>query len=417
MTAHIATPPNTQLPPLILRSSYSSDFGLKLAAITMAGLEVSLNDSGVTVDAANDARMEETAEAASHPEEAEVPSSEEEGNEETENIPQTGSTRSSQKMTSKRKQNHVPKIFLDSITVLIPIDVRADLKIAIQKTRQKRIQSIQKRFPSLRKEAKKSEIDGKEALSDEEDDDMKDGLKKNQQPSKPTHVPQREQYGSVLDYLEAKYVRGVMLGDEEDDEEIVDDASEGQGSVYSKGSFLDDTDLQRDVAEQVMANTTLTKLELEEDDADFFVNVGNLEVEDNDYGDQYDPLQDKDTQGTKKRKKSQSASQSTPTKKGKKKSPDGGAGSAKSKKSTSSPTKLKASASTGSNKGDKEETANEDAELNAKKHKAKVDSIYKKMVAMIKKMSSAELPRRKTKLKVALTCPTNKKPGDDLTFT
>jgi hypothetical protein len=38
-------------------------------------------------------------------------------------------------------------------------------------------------------------------------------------------------------------------------------------------------------------------------------------------------------------------------------------------------------------------------------------------VASIKKMSDEELPRRRTKLKVALTCPPNKKPGDDITFT
>ena len=87
----------------------------------------------------------------------------------------------------------------------------------------------------------------------------------------------------------------------------MDDKSEGHGSLFSGGSFLDDRDLQRDVAEQVMANTTMTKLELEEDDTDFFVNVGNLEVEDNEYGDHYDPLQDKDNQTSKKRKKSQSS--------------------------------------------------------------------------------------------------------------
>jgi hypothetical protein len=388
---------------------------------TMASLEVSVDASEITMDGANDVSMDDAAASASHPEEAEL-SSEEEEDEETENIPQNGSSRSSKNKTANRKQHHVPKIFQDSITVLIPIDVRADLKIAIQKTRQKRIQTIQKRFPSLKKEANKSQEEGNEELAEDAEDDKDEPqdqkIKKNrQQKNKPTNGPQRERYGSVMDYLEAKYVKGVMLGDE-DEEENIDDASEGQGSIYSKGSFLDDTDLQRDVAEQVMANTTLTKLELEEDDADFFVNVGNLEVEDNDYGDHYDPLQDKDTQGTKKRKKSQSASPSTATNKVKKKKTEGGPDSVKSKKSTSSSTSTKKNATASvSSKGEKEETGTDDQEISAKKQKAKLDGIHKKLVGMIKKMSALDLPRRKTKLKVALTCPANKKPGDDLTFT
>jgi len=141
-----------------------------------------------------------------------------------------------------------------------------------------------------------------------DDDEEENAREKNdkQQPSnkrkKLENVPQPDQFGSVLDYLEAKYVKGVML-EEEDNAPILDDKSEGQGSVYSKDSFLDDTDLQRDVAEQVMASTTLTKLELEHEDGDFFVNVGNLEVENDDYGENYDPLQDKENKTTKKRKK------------------------------------------------------------------------------------------------------------------
>jgi hypothetical protein len=389
---------------------------------TMTSLEVSVDDaSGITMDGANDVSMEDTAASASQPEEVEL-SSEGEEDEEAENIPQNGSSTSSKSKLANRKQHHVPKIFQDSITVLIPIDVRADLKIAIQKTRQKRIQSIQKRYPSLKKEVNKSQEEGNEGLAEDAEDDKDEPqdqkTKKNrQQKNKPTNGPQRERYGSVMDYLEAKYVRGVMLEDEDEGENI-DDASEGQGSIYSKGSFLDDTDLQRDVAEQVMANTTLTKLELEEDDADFFVNVGNLEVEENDYGDHYDPLQDKDTQGTKKRKKSQSASPSTQAKKVKKKKTEGGSDSVKSKKSTSSSTSTKKNVPFSvSSKGEKEEKGTGDQEISAKKQKAKLDGIHKRLVGMIKKMSALDLPRKKTKLKVALTCPANKKPGDDLTFT
>jgi len=229
------------------------------------------------------------------------------------------------------------------------------------------------------------------------------------------NVPQPDQFGSVLDYLEAKYVKGVMLEEDDDDAPILDDRSEGQGSVYSKDSFLDDTDLQRDVAEQVMASTTLTKLELEHEDGDFFVNVGNLEVQNDDYGENYDPLQDKENKTTKKRKKpptnvssSKLSDTKTPNKNKKtktelpnKKEPT----SAKSKKSTGAATSIKS-------KSPQDKTL----KLAAKKAKAHSDSLFKKAVVLIKKLTPENLPRLKTKQKVALKCPKNKKPGDDITF-
>jgi hypothetical protein len=326
----------------------------------------------------------------------------------------------SNKMKTFRKHHCVAKIFQDSVSVFIPIDVRVDLKIAIEKTRQKRIKSIHKRFPSLKKEAKKAENRKEDSIlaEDEEDEANQNSEKKDssdqQQKNRNnlTHVPQREQYGSVVDYLEAKYVRGVQLGDE-DEEEIMDDVSEGQGSVYSKGSFLDDTDLQRDVAEQVMANTTMTKLELEENDADFFVNVGNLEVEDNEYGDQYDPLQDKDSSQSNIKKRKKSASQSAPAKKPKK-SKTTGPNSAKSQKSTASSASMNTNKKATSNKTKFEDT--DDTAVIAEKLKTTTEKIFKTLVAMIKRMTSAQVPRRKTKLKVALTCPQNKKAGDPITF-
>ena len=163
-------------------------------------------------------------------------------------------------------------------------------------------------------------------------------------------------------------------------------------------------------------NTTLTKLELEEDDADFFVNVGNLEVEDNEYGEQYDPLQDKEKQTTKtKKRKKSGSSTTTPAPKKKSKTPSKEApDSAKSKKST---------ASTTSTKKKKGAAEAEPAENNkglqkaAKKAKDRVDKLYKKVASMIKGMSDEDLPRKVTKMKVQLTCPANKKPGDLITFT
>ena len=327
----------------------------------------------------------------------------------------------------KKQRYHTPKIFQDAITVFIPLDVTADLKIAIKKTRAKRITSIYKRFPSLLKEAKK--IDEKNSLKDDDDpmvdDDEEENAKEKddkQPPNKrkrPENVPQPDQFGSVLDYLEAKYVKGVMLEDE-DDAPILDDKSEGQGSVYSKDSFLDDTDLQRDVAEQVMASTTLTKLELEHEDGDFFVNVGTLEVENDDYGENYDPLQDKENKTTKKRKKSSTTVASTKTSK----TTDASTPAQKTKKTKTEqqnkkkePTSAKSKKSTVSTASTKSKKTKDKAlKLAAKKSKSHSDSLFKKASAMIKKLTAEELPRLKTKLKVALKCPKNKKPGDDITF-
>jgi len=345
-------------------------------------------------------------------------------------------------MRRKKQRYHTPKIFQDAITVLIPLDVTADLKIAIKKTRAKRITSLYKKFPSLLKETNVDnkinlKNDDEPMLDDEEEENAKE--KDDKQPiskkNKTENVPQPNQFGSVLDYLEAKYVKGVML--EEDDEDggpILDDKSEGQGSVYSRDSFLDDTDLQRDVAEQVMASTTLTKLELEHEDGDFFVNVGTLEVENDDYGDNYDPLLDKENKNktTKKRKKSSSAASATSTK-----ASTSGASTtsaSKSKKTKTeqqqkkrpttakSTTTSKSKKSTGSiiltksKKTDDKKTGDKPAKLVAKKAKSLSDALFKKATRMIRKLTSEELPRRTTKRKVALKCPKNKKPGDDITF-
>ena len=182
-----------------------------------------------------------------------------------------------------------------------------------------------------------------------------------------------------------------------------------------------------------MANTTMTKLELEEDDADFFVNVGNLEVEDNEYGDHYDPLQDKEKQGTgKKRKKSQNASlAATASSTGTGGASAATAGKKKKKQLSPAPTpdtskskKPMSPLSTGTAKGKKPvpNKTPSNAEMKkktkvAKKARAQVDAILKKISTMIKGMNEEELPKRRMKLKVALTCPANKKPGDDITFT
>ncbi len=318
-----------------------------------------------------------------------------------------------------KQRYHTPKIFQDAITVLIPLDVTADLKIAIKKTRAKRIASIYKRFPSLKTQAKNDENSNPnvdDPMDEEEEENAKEQPPKKK--NKLENVPQPDQFGSVLDYLEAKYVKGVMLDEDDDAGPILDDEkSEGQGSVYSKDSFLDDTDLQRDVAEQVMASTTLTKLELEHEDGDFFVNVGNLEVENDDYGENYDPLQDKENKTTKKRKKPSAASTTpkaasdskTPTKTKKKSEPPSkkkDPPSAKSKKSTASASSTKS----------KKPPVDKALKVAAKKAKTRADQLEKKVTTMIKKLTKDDLPRLQQTVKVAITCPKNKKPGDSITF-
>jgi hypothetical protein len=325
----------------------------------------------------------------------------------------------SAKKRKRGKPASLQKLCHDSITVWIPVDVTADLKIAIQRTRQKRIDGIYEKFPALKKNKKKSQKDGGTSDEDDEAEDetssSKDkqksgttaaavGKKRGKKTVISAHAPKPSQYGSVLDYLEAKYVRGVQFGDDDDDNNAVGDGeSEGGESIYSRDSFMDDDDLQRDVAEQVMASKTLTKLELEEDDADFFVNVGNLEVEDNEYGDNYDPLQDKEeTTTTKKRKKSADGA-------GKKKENEDTLN--KSAKSNASIVKSKASKA--SVAGKKKKTG---AKAAGEKDNNEWQAMQKKIIGLIHKMSDDDLPKKKTKRKVALTCPQNKKPGDDITF-
>jgi len=150
-------------------------------------------------------------------------------------------------------------------------------------------------------------------------------------------MPRREQFGSILDYLEAKYVRGVMIDDLDerlrqkkkskrqnagedntnhgsvDDIDTVFSDSEASGSCYSdeSGNFLDDSELKSEVAHQLMASSAYGATMIEKqaanrkkqlhgteaekngianntdrivegiynDDDAFFVNIGDLEME------------------------------------------------------------------------------------------------------------------------------------------
>ena len=69
-------------------------------------------------------------------------------------------------------------------------------------------------------------------------------------------------------------------------------------------------------------------------------------------------------------------------------------------------------ASTTKTKKTVEKKGDKVAKLAAKKAKSHSDALFKKAAGMIKKLTSEELPKRTTKRKVALKCPTHKKPGN-----
>ena len=356
-----------------------------------------------------------------------------------------------------RKRRRRDRMFQDCVSIQIPLDITADLGVAIRRTRRKRIEALTKSFPELVAEKKTDtaeanvkenpidSIKGDTTMDVDEDEEGKNKTELNSPPRKNlSHVPRREDYANVVDYLEAKYVQGVMLNDDEEGEPgengEKDDEDEGQGSVYSQSSFLDDQDLQRGVAEQVLAQSTTTKLELESniDDA-FFVNVGTLEVEESFMTEEgYDPLQYVETAKKpqkKKRKpadpkdKKETKSTATAEKDKEKKKPasktpaskekkDNKASAASKKKAgaAESPKKKSKAAAKGAAAKKKEKAPATAAEKAAAAKKKEVDVAYKNVVNLIKAMSPEDLPRRKTKEKVAITCPADKKPGDSILF-
>jgi hypothetical protein len=326
-------------------------------------------------------------------------------------------------------------LFQDSIVVNIPLDVVADLGIAVARTREKRIKAILENFPSLKKEV--SQEDKEELDSEDDDEGNKDKVnakvgeaKERKQRTNP-HAPQRNQYGNIIDYLEAKYVRGVMLQDEDDADDDEDDEDEKRSVYDSESSFLDDSLLRRDVAEQVLSQATHTKLELEQDEDAFFVNVGALEVEDNDLM-EYDALEDdeKSIKKTSKRKRPTSldSSKTAASKKSKTsvKKPVAAPEKSQSKdnqstKAANSKTAQTASGDEPTTKRDVNVTPAMQEQIDALKSRAadlkqRSDKIFEDTCAAIKRMTDKELPRKKKNEKVSIVVPDGKSPGDDITF-
>lgn len=276
----------------------------------------------------------------------------------------------------------------DSIVVSIPLNVTVDLGYCVERTKQKRLRKLRqwekKYLPARRNNAEESKTKTFHPGSDLENTknmDLKyDSMKKsvegsskedasddvNMSEEEEDDVPpissntlRREQFGGIIDYLEAKYVRGVVLEDPDEklrrrerhkkrklklmqqknaakrskieegeagtttsdavthdggkeeersltEEEDLDySTADDARSIYSEDSFLDDSLLIKGVAEQVQASSAyggVTKVESEarkikmksddashhegiladNDDAAFFVNVGDLEM-DEDY--------------------------------------------------------------------------------------------------------------------------------------
>lgn len=274
----------------------------------------------------------------------------------------------------------------DTIVVSIPLNVTVDLGYCVERAKQKRLKKLrqwEKKHLSARSNNaedsktkmpnhdsdlenskykfvaglkddsinKSSEASSKEVVSDDvhisEEEDA---------PPLSSNTLRREQFGGIIDYLEAKYVRGVVLEDPDekirrrerhkkrklklmqqknaakrskieegeagtttsdavkDDREKEEEKSlteeedldystaDDARSIYSEDSFLDDSLLIKGVAEQVQASSAyggVTKVESEarkikvkaddasnhegiladNDDAGFFVNVGDLEMD------------------------------------------------------------------------------------------------------------------------------------------
>jgi hypothetical protein len=252
----------------------------------------------------------------------------------------------------------------DSLLVYIPLNVTADLGVAMKRARAKNIAKCKQLQPHLfekkqRKEGngageddKKSmtstnlEEDGSHAGSmNTSDDGHKDGAgsgdgdgdsqERNEDETlmdlnKIGSEVRREQFSSVVDYLEAKYARGVMIHDLDerirekkkqkdgkagegtgtaagakhaaaagDDLSVLSDSEAGSCYSEDSGDFIDDSDLRTDVAHQILASSAFgtTKIEADavkargigngqddvsvgDDDHAFFVNIGDLEMED-----------------------------------------------------------------------------------------------------------------------------------------
>ena len=217
----------------------------------------------------------------------------------------------------------------DTILISIPLHVTADLGVAIQRTRRRRELRVKRWLAEVCDSNKQQQLKEQKGELTVNDKNTQDGDALDSEGDEGP-ILKKEQYGSVLDYLEAKYVRGVSIsqynshgervkrgenknneGDGSDEgEEVFDSDEDDNRSVYGDDGFIDDTLLQEEVVDQVFASDSYgkTKIEIEakkrrqeqkskddeegilsatESDFDdgFFVNIGDLEMEEGWKGD------------------------------------------------------------------------------------------------------------------------------------
>mmetsp|Transcript_37369 Transcript_37369/g.55018 ORF Transcript_37369/g.55018 Transcript_37369/m.55018 type:complete len:650 (+) Transcript_37369:159-2108(+) len=455
--------------------------------------------------------------------------------------------------------------FKDSIVVHIPLHVTADLGVAMRRTRQKRLDKL--RAWEIRHHIGNDELNGDDRLAPDknktsgndvddddndssadvdgdEDDENEDKSNVNKSgkaekkkkdgtivESSTDLMPRRDQYSGVLDYLEAKYVKGVMipdldekmrqkralkrkkrqlkqqqekkrkmqldgedlskedsdadindfikkkktdermeedvsdLDDDDDDDDDDDSSSEdGARSCYSDDSFLDDTLLRTSVAEQVLASSEFgaTKIEAEArkkkkkqksadgmmmdyEDNEFFVNVGDLEMAPG-YDDavadatsiDYDALaknssSKKAKKSSKKKKKkpkdSPTPAASPPPPSGPKSPPHNKEEKKPVKKPPPKPETTPAvepkpepvtSSSYSARLSPNTEKMVSELARNAENAKKEQRRMYEIVLSEIHKMTEENLPRKVSgkgeMIKVSITIPAHKKPGESITF-
>ena len=225
-----------------------------------------------------------------------------------------------------------------TIRVRVPDNVTVDLGEIMRSLRKRRLAQLKKIYPQM----DLPEMGKATKATDVETDIVKSPQEKSNGKFRPSKekdtgndfrlsnsVVSKDRFGSVLDYLEAKYVKGVMVAgerqkkmkkknkdsSENEDESVMSSESEA-GSCYSDGnSFIDDSELKSEVAQQVMTSsaygTTRVEAEggkggddkpLKGDDNAFFVNVGDLEMADGWESEQDWKMED-EVLGKKKKKK------------------------------------------------------------------------------------------------------------------
>jgi len=312
----------------------------------------------------------------------------------------------------------------DTILVTIPIGVTADLGIAMRRCRDKRLRKMKDLYPYLFE-------NGSQGSSADEDKSPK---KKQKRKYGSELVPQREEYGHMLDYLEAKYVQGVMVPEVDakkvdDPKSVSDSSSGGAGSCYSDASgFVDDSLLRNEVAEQVLASSSYGATKIEEEtkkekgkEDSFFVNVGDLEMAEG-YDEKDVDIDFNEVQRSKKKLKMRNKKKLIKT--------EGQVAKKKIKVATTTEAPSVSSMSSTNIKPSKTKNIGEKIQFHVNKkvqilnqRSGELKQIQLKMYKIVKKkihqMPADYLPRKQEKnemIKVSITIPQNKSAGDDITF-